>query len=151
MFPGGSGNQPPMSGFIIEPRSNPLRAASGQTHVIGVASEIPILPGKERNAYQVLLGGDNGLRGYEIFSLFRPKIRPGQPRIPAFIFPLQLFTVRLGGAAFFRYRNVWDQYEKMEIRDLKSDIGIGLRFGLNQIVVGAGLCDWIFRAALSEK
>ena len=71
------------------------------------------------------------MRGYEIFRFSGQKLGLANLEY-RFYFPLQLFTVRLGGAAFFDIGNVWDQYEKMEIRDLKSDIGIGLRFGLTK-------------------
>jgi outer membrane translocation and assembly module TamA len=49
-----------------------------------------------------------------------------------FYLPLEILTVRFGGAAFFDIGRAWEPDERIEMKDLKSDIGIGLRFGLTK-------------------
>lgn len=84
---------------------------------------------RERSSYQVLLGGDNGLRGYRYFRLSGDRMVLGNVEY-RFYAPLEILSVRIGGAAFFDCGNVWRTGEKIDLAQMKSDLGIGLRLGL---------------------
>ena len=49
-----------------------------------------------------------------------------------FYLPVEILSVRLGGAAFFDCGDVWRPGEKIDLAQMKSDIGFGLRFGLTK-------------------
>jgi hypothetical protein len=84
---------------------------------------------RERSSYQVLLGGDNGLRGYRYFRLSGDRMMLGNIEYRFYV-PVEILSVRLGGAAFFDCGNVWRPGEKIDLMQMKSDFGIGLRLGL---------------------
>ena len=86
---------------------------------------------RQKSTYQVLLGGGNGLRGHSYYELAGDKLAVGNLEY-RFYTPIQVLTVRLGAAAFFDFGNVWRRGESVELRELKSDIGLGLRFGLTK-------------------
>jgi len=86
---------------------------------------------RERPSYQVLLGGDNGLRGYRYFSLSGDRMVLGNIEYRFYV-PVEIFSVRIGGAAFFDCGNVWRPDEKIDLTQMKSDFGIGLRLGLTK-------------------
>jgi hypothetical protein len=86
---------------------------------------------RQRNAYQVYLGGGNGLRGYSFYEFSGSKLAIGNFEY-RFYTPLEIMTVKLGGAAFCDFGNVWRQSENIDLKELKSDIGIGLRLGLTK-------------------
>jgi hypothetical protein len=84
---------------------------------------------REIPSYQLLLGGDTGLRGYHYFRLSGDRLALGNIEY-RFFTPLEIFSVKVGGAAFFDCGNVWREGEKIDLGTLKSDVGVGLRFGL---------------------
>lgn len=86
---------------------------------------------RQKDNYQVILGGRNGLRGYSAYEFSGNRLALGNLEY-RFYFPLEILTVRLGAAAFFDIGNVWYRGEKIDPTDLKSDLGIGLRFGLTR-------------------
>lgn len=86
---------------------------------------------REKPGYQQLLGGANGLRGYSSHELEGDKLALGNMEY-RFYTPLEIFTVRLGGALFFDMGEVWGKEEEIRLGDMKYDVGIGLRFGLTK-------------------
>lgn len=86
---------------------------------------------RQKDNYQVILGGRNGLRGYSAYEFSGDRLALGNLEY-RFYFPIEILTVRLGAAAFFDIGNVWYRGEKIDLKDLKSDFGIGLRFGLTR-------------------
>jgi outer membrane protein assembly factor BamA len=86
---------------------------------------------KHERAYQVVLGGGNGLRGYpnRYYSGTKMLLLNSEYRVFS---PLTIMTVGVGGAAFFDAGYAWNDRQKMRLGDLKKDIGIGLRFGLTK-------------------
>jgi hypothetical protein len=86
---------------------------------------------------QILLGGDNGLRGYPL------RYQDGTERAQATVeqryftdwYPFQLF--RVGGAVFFDSGRVWGSAPLAEPNlGLLSDAGFGLRFGNSRSGLG---------------
>jgi hypothetical protein len=86
---------------------------------------------RQRNAYQVYLGGGNGLRGYSFYEFSGSKLAVSNIEYK-FYTPIEIMTVKLGAAAFCDFGNVWRQSEDIDLKELKSDIGIGLRLGLTK-------------------
>jgi hypothetical protein len=86
---------------------------------------------RQRRDYQLLLGGDNGLRGYPDRYLSGAKLTLTNIEYRIFS-PIEILTVGLGAAAFCDIGNVWDDGQALSRRDLKSDVGIGLRLGLTK-------------------
>ncbi|UCC80301.1 MAG: BamA/TamA family outer membrane protein [Candidatus Zixiibacteriota bacterium] len=86
---------------------------------------------REKPGYQQLLGGANGLRGYSSHELEGDKLALGNMEY-RFYTPLEIFTVRFGGALFFDVGDVWRKGEKVRFGDMKYDVGVGLRFGLTK-------------------
>jgi hypothetical protein len=86
---------------------------------------------------QVLLGGDNGLRGYPL------RYQGGEARALLTVeqryftnwYPFRLF--RVGGAAFFDMGRTWGESPvSTPSRGLLKDVGIGLRFGNSRSGLG---------------
>lgn len=86
---------------------------------------------RQRNAYQVYLGGGNGLRGYSFYEFSGSKLAVSNVEYK-FYTPFEIMTVKLGAAVFCDLGNVWRQSEDIDLGELKSDIGIGLRLGLTK-------------------
>ncbi|UCE64897.1 MAG: BamA/TamA family outer membrane protein [Candidatus Zixiibacteriota bacterium] len=86
---------------------------------------------RERASYQTILGGSNGLRGYSSHELEGNRLALSNMEY-RFYTPLEIFTVRIGGALFFDIGDVWRNGETIRFDNLKSDVGIGLRFGLTK-------------------
>jgi len=86
---------------------------------------------RERPDYQTILGGSNGLRGYSSHELEGNRLALGNMEY-RFYTPLEIFTVRVGGALFFDIGDVWSNGETIRFDNLKSDVGIGLRLGLTK-------------------
>ena len=86
---------------------------------------------RQKDNYQLILGGRNGLRGYSAYEFSGDMLALVNLEY-RFYFPLEILTVRLGAAAFFDIGSVWYRGEKIDLKDLKSDLGIGLRFGLTR-------------------
>ncbi len=81
--------------------------------------------------YQLVLGGNNGLRGYSDRYFDGCKLALFNFEYRLFT-PIEIFTVGLGAVAFFDAGYVWDDHERVKIDDLRSDFGLGLRFGLTK-------------------
>ena len=86
---------------------------------------------------QILLGGDNGLRGYPL------RYQGGEGRALLTVeqryftnwYPFRLF--RVGGAAFFDIGRTWGESPvSTPSRGLLKDVGIGLRFGNSRSGLG---------------
>lgn len=78
---------------------------------------------------QVILGGNNGLRGYKNYSFVGGKsvLLNLEDRV---FFPGEWFhLVRFGGAAFFDSGAVEPEGVGVRFNDFKSDVGLGLRVG----------------------
>lgn len=77
---------------------------------------------------QFLLGGDSGLRGFEAraFTGARRMIVNIENRV---FTNLNILTVALGGVAFFDTGNVWKEGETLNLSQLNSSVGLGLRLG----------------------
>lgn len=86
---------------------------------------------RQRNLYQIILGGGNGLRGFPLYEFSGTRLAVGNIEY-RFYLPVEILTVRLGGAVFFDAGNVWQEDQKIHPTDLNSDIGFGLRFGLSK-------------------
>ncbi|KPJ50220.1 MAG: hypothetical protein AMJ41_01705 [candidate division Zixibacteria bacterium DG_27] len=80
---------------------------------------------------QFLLGGDTGLRGYPSreFAGHRVFLFNLEHR---YYSPLEIFTVALGTAVFIDWGYAWYPGEVVTLSDFRSDVGIGLRFGLRK-------------------
>ena len=99
-----------------------------ETHTLAIGG-LTDFAWRQRNAYQVYLGGGNGLRGYSFYEFAGSKLAVGNIEY-RFYTPLEILTVKIGAAAFFDIGNVWRQSDDIHLKELKSDIGLGLRFGL---------------------
>jgi hypothetical protein len=86
---------------------------------------------REKSTYQVFLGGGNGMRGHSFYELAGTKLAVANIEYRFYI-PVEILTVRLGAAAFFDIGNVWEHYEDINLHDLQSDAGIGLRLGMTR-------------------
>jgi len=84
------------------------------------------------NDQELLLGDDNGLRGYTVreFSGNKKLFFSVEDRIFLMDDVWELFSV--GGALFADSGMVWKRDESVDLSKLKSDIGIGLRFGMTR-------------------
>jgi hypothetical protein len=85
---------------------------------------------------QLILGGNNGLRGYKNFSFTggRSLLMNLENR---FFFPGEFFhLVRFGGAAFFDSGTVVPEGSGFSFRRFKSDVGLGLRFASTRSQTG---------------
>jgi outer membrane protein assembly factor BamA len=81
--------------------------------------------------YQLVLGGDNGLRGYPDRYLTGTRLFLANLEYRIFS-PLKILTAGLGGAVFFDGGYVWDDGQDIKLKDLKTDVGVGLRIGLTK-------------------
>jgi len=84
------------------------------------------------NDIQLLLGADNGLRGYSIRELSGNKkiFFSVEDRLFLKDDLWKLFSV--GSALFFDSGMVWRENQSINLSEIKSDVGIGLRFGLTR-------------------
>lgn len=78
---------------------------------------------------QLLLGGDNGLRGYDArrFSGNKRLLVNFEQRLFA---PVEILTVGLGAVAFVDFGSAWSPGTAPALSSLRSDAGVGLRLGL---------------------
>jgi outer membrane protein assembly factor BamA len=86
---------------------------------------------RQKSNYRLTLGGDNGLRGYpdRYFNGTRLALMNAEYKVYT---PLEILTVGLGGVVFFDAGYVWDKDDNIRLSDVKSDLGLGLRFGLTK-------------------
>lgn len=103
---------------------------TAETHVLA-ARAYTNFAWREKPGYQVLLGGGNGLRGYSSHELEGDKLALGNMEY-RFYTPWEILTVRIGGVMFFDIGDVWKKGEEIAFDNLKSDIGVGLRFGMSK-------------------
>jgi outer membrane protein assembly factor BamA len=101
-----------------------------ETHVF-VFHALTDFAWRQKSNYQVYLGGGNGLRGHSFYALAGTKSAVANLEY-RFYSPIEILTVRLGAAAFFDIGNVWQINQYTNLRDLKTDYGIGLRLGLTR-------------------
>jgi hypothetical protein len=94
---------------------------------------------------RLILGGANGLRGYDAYALSgrRLVLLNIEDRI---FTPLKLWIFRFGAVAFADFGDAWDASEQFGIDQLHSSFGIGLRIE-NRIQSGSGILriDFAFR------
>jgi len=84
---------------------------------------------------QITLGGDLGLRGYEIneFSGQKQILLNLEDRI---FTPVKILTVALGAVVFFDAGYLWEKESHINLKDLRTDVGIGLRLGFTKALAG---------------
>ncbi|MGQ0644419.1 MAG: BamA/TamA family outer membrane protein [Elusimicrobiota bacterium] len=85
---------------------------------------------------QILLGGDSGLRGYQLNQLSGNKLLLANLEHRLFLVPDLWRVLGLGSAAFFDAGNVWEPGKKIDLRNLKMNVGAGLRFHITRSSVG---------------
>lgn len=100
------------------------------THVLAL-HVLTDIAARQRSNYQIYLGGGNGMRGHSFYELAGTKLAVGNIEYRFFL-PVEILTVRLGAAAFFDIGNVWQDDEHINLHDLQSDVGIGLRLGMTR-------------------
>lgn len=105
-----------------------LKTAETQVLAMRVRSDFAW---REKPGYQVLLGGENGLRGYSSHELAGDKLALGNMEYRYYT-PWEVFTVRIGGVVFFDIGDIWRKGERIEFDNLKSDVGVGLRLGMTK-------------------
>ncbi len=97
----------------------------------------------------LVLGGDNGLRGFEIgaFTGDRRVVLNAEIRT----LPVKLWFLRLGGVVFYDSGHAWDVNLGITpdaIREtsprFRHDFGAGIRFVIPQTGTGAWRIDWAF-------
>jgi hypothetical protein len=78
--------------------------------------------------FQLVLGGQTGLRGYEAyrFAGTRRLLANVEDRIYT---NWRVFTFAIGMVAFADAGYVWRDGDKVSLSDLRSDVGVGLRIG----------------------
>lgn len=85
---------------------------------------------------QVLLGGNTGLRGYQLNQFTGNKLLLANVENRSFLIPDILKLVSLGTAVFFDAGYVWPKGREIRLKDIKMDVGAGLRFHLSRTSVG---------------
>lgn len=101
------------------------------TYQLLAARSVFMFAWRQKPDFQMVLGGDSGLRGYPDRYLSGTRLTLTNIEYRIFS-PYKILTIGLGGAAFFDAGSVWDKNEKIRFSDLRTDIGIGLRFGLTK-------------------
>ena len=97
---------------------------------------------------QITLGGDLGLRGYKInqFSGQKQFLLNLEDRL---FTPVKILTVALGAVVFFDAGYVWEKENHINFKDLRSDVGIGLRLGFTK-ALGSRIARLDLARALNE-
>ncbi len=85
---------------------------------------------------QILLGGDRGLRGYQLNQFAGNKLLLLNVENRFFLVDDILKLMGLGAVAFYDAGYVWDRGRAIRARDVKMDVGTGLRFYLSRSSVG---------------
>ncbi|HRY30421.1 MAG TPA: BamA/TamA family outer membrane protein [Elusimicrobiota bacterium] len=85
---------------------------------------------------QILLGGDRGLRGYQINQFAGNKLLLGNLENRFFLVDDLWAVVGLGSVIFIDAGYVWDMNQVINFRDLKTDVGAGLRFHISRSSFG---------------
>ncbi len=97
---------------------------------------------------QITLGGDVGLRGYKInqFSGQKQFLLNLEDRL---FTPVKVLTVALGAVVFFDAGYLWEKENHINLKDLRSDVGIGLRLGFTK-ALGSRVARLDLAKALNE-
>lgn len=85
---------------------------------------------------QVLLGGDRGLRGYQLNQFAGNKLVLANLENRFFLVDDLWKVLSLGTVIFMDAGYVWDPGERVNFGDLKLDIGTGLRFHISRSSFG---------------
>ncbi|MBI4396367.1 MAG: BamA/TamA family outer membrane protein, partial [Elusimicrobia bacterium] len=85
---------------------------------------------------QLLLGGDKGLRGYQLNQFNGNKLLLFNAENRFFLVDDVLRLASLGTSVFFDAGYVWDRGREVRFRDIKADIGAGFRIYLARSSVG---------------
>ncbi len=85
---------------------------------------------------QLLLGGESGLRGYQLRQFSGNKLLLANMENRLFFTDDWLHLTSLGGVVFMDTGYVWPENTVINLRDLKTDVGAGLRFGLSRASFG---------------
>ncbi len=85
---------------------------------------------------QLLLGGDTGLRGYPVNEFSGRRLFLANVENRLFFFPDVGKIFGLGGAVFFDAGMAWSQDQSVRFRDIRSDVGVGLRFHITRSSLG---------------
>ena len=86
---------------------------------------------RQEPTYQLHLGGTSGLRGFPAYEFSGTKLALANFEYRFFL-PIEILTVRFGGAAFFDMGGAWRASQHVDLDEMKSDVGVGLRFGLTR-------------------
>jgi len=90
---------------------------------------------------KILLGGDSGLRAFERESIIGDKGFVVNLEERGYFIPELWDLFAIGGVAFFDTGYVWDQKDSIDLSELRSNIGVGMRIGLihssNEVIIRA--------------
>jgi hemolysin activation/secretion protein len=104
-----------------------------QTFTAHAAWEQVLRPGDET---QLLLGGDTGLRGYPLNEFAGNRLFTAIAEDRLFFFPDVLHLFGLGGVVFGDAGYAWPRKAAVRFRDLRADVGVGLRFHISRASLG---------------
>jgi hypothetical protein len=104
-----------------------------QTFAFHVQGECIVEP--EADA-QILLGGDRGLRGYQLNQFAGNKLLLANVENRFFLVDDMLRVMGLGSVVFVDAGYVWDPGESVALDDVKANIGTGLRFHISRSSLG---------------
>lgn len=81
--------------------------------------------------YTLYLDEDGGIRGYRLYSY------SGENRLVInlenrIFSNIEIMTVGIGGVVFADIGNIWDRAHKVSIRDSRTSLGAGIRFGISR-------------------
>jgi len=85
---------------------------------------------------QIVLGGDNGLRGYQLNQLSGNKLLLTNIEHRLFLVEDLFNLLGLGTATFFDAGNVWERGKKIDLRNTRMNVGAGLRFHISRSSAG---------------
>lgn len=104
-----------------------------QTLTARATWEQVLRPGDET---QLLLGGDTGLRGYPLNEFAGNRLFSAIVEDRLFFFPDVLHLFGLGGVIFADSGYAWPRGAAVRFRDLRADVGVGLRFHISRASLG---------------
>lgn len=85
---------------------------------------------------QLLLGGDNGLRGYPVNHFAGNRVFRGTVENRIFLFPDLFKVVGVGAVVFADTGYAWARGRSVRWKDLRGDAGVGLRFHISRASLG---------------
>jgi hypothetical protein len=104
-----------------------------QTYAFHIEGETILDPAANS---QLLLGGDTGLRGYQLNQFEGNKMLLANAEHRLFLIDDVWRLLGLGSVVFFDAGNVWEPGKKIDLRNLKMDVGTGLRFHISRSSAG---------------